>query len=232
MESLLENTTVLQLAELAAEQALEARIRERDRRAKRTRLGWYLTCPVVGQSDKRAVEALTLRKFDTYYPLVREKHVIPKREMTRRQRNSGVEIIEVRDRPFLPRYVFVEMDPAAGDWEITTEYCGIRGLVCRDRQPVRFDAALIENMRAREIGEGVIAGATPAVTVFDIGENVMVIDGPFASFPGIVEKLRTKAIADIDIITSLRVLVDIFGRPTPVELNCDQVAKLETGDHG
>lgn len=214
------------------ERALEARQRENARRAKRTHLGWYLTCVVAGQSDKHAIQSLEIRRFETYYPMVREKHLVPKRELTRRQRNSGVEIIAVRDRPYLPRYVFVQMDPAAGDWEIATERCGVAGLVSKDRRPVLFQPGLIDHMRGKEI-DGVIPGALPALTVFGIGETVRITDGPFRSFPGIVEKLRTRTIADIDIITGLRVAIDIFGRPTPIELECDQVAKWEAeGDHG
>lgn len=227
LSELRQSPEVITLAQAATATAQ----REMIRQTQRNRLGWYLTSPVGGQSDSKAIEALKLRRYEVYYPLIREKRVLPKRELTVRQRRAGIEIIAVRDRPYLPRYVFVRMDPHAGDWEIISRECGIAGLACRDRMPVRFREELIVTMRGKEVG-GAIPGALPALTVFEVGETVKINHGPFASYRGIVEKLRTRTIADIDIITGLTVAIDIFGRPTPVDLEVDHVEKLASGDHG
>lgn len=217
------------LAQLAAEQATERQRMVDQQRNQRSpaRMCWYLTCPLAGQSDRRAMEWLRRSGFQTYYPMVRERRLLPKREQSLNQRRAGIEIISDSLKAFLPRYVFVRMDMTAGDWRIVTEVGGVAGVVCKQGSPVLIRDELVNRLRARESeGNGAIPGAMPALTVFGIGETVRIADGPFVGFSGIVEKLRTRVIADVDVIERLTVTVDIFGRTTPVEFEIDQVQKL------
>ena len=77
------------------------------------------------------------------------------------------------------------------------------------------------NAEAKRISEQVVDGverSRPAV-MYDIGEEVKVIDGPFASFNGVVERIDEEK-------ARLRVAVSIFGRLTPVDLEYSQVEKV------
>lgn len=220
---------IRQHAKLAAMEATERqRVADQQRNQRsQARMCWYLACPVMGQSDRLAIERLHRSGFQTYYPMVRERRLMPKRELTRTQRRASIEIISDSLKPFLPRYIFVLMDVIAGDWRVVTEIGGVGGVVCKQGSPVLIEHELIDGLRAREgDGDGAIPGAMPALTVFGIGETVRVVDGPFATFAGMVEKLRTRTIADVDVIERLTVTVDIFGRPTPVEFDTDQVEKF------
>jgi len=132
------------------------------------------------------------------------------------------EVVELKDgqkvtsqRKFFPGYILVEMEMNDDTWHVvkdTRQVSGFLGSSGKPRpMPKREVDALIQ-----QIEEG-IERPKPKV-MFDIGDAVRVIDGPFASFNGVVEEvMEDKA--------KLKVSVSIFGRPTPVELEYIQVEK-------
>ena len=133
------------------------------------------------------------------------------------------EVVEVKrgrkiptERKFLPGYVLVKMKMTDAAFVMIKNTPKVTGFLGADNKPMPIPED--EAMRIlKQVTEGV-ERPKPTIT-FEIGENVKVADGPFASFTGVVE--------DVDEERSrVKVAVSIFGRPTPVELEFGQVEKI------
>ena len=120
------------------------------------------------------------------------------------------------ERKIFPGYILIKMNLNDDTWHIIKTTPKLSGFLGNKGKPIP-----ISNAEAKRISEQVIDGvekSRPAV-MYDIGEQVKVIDGPFASFNGEVEQIdEDKA--------RLRVAVSIFGRSTPVDLDYSQVEKV------
>lgn len=132
------------------------------------------------------------------------------------------EVIEVRrgtkvtsDRKFFPGYVLVEMDMNDAAWHLVRNTPKVSGFLgTRDKPtPISVDEA---KRILNQVEEGVDR-PRPSI-VFEIGEQVRVTDGPFASFNGLIEDVDEER-------ARVKVAVSIFGRATPVELEYSQVEK-------
>ena len=119
-------------------------------------------------------------------------------------------------RRFFPGYIIVRMELTDDAWHIIKDIPKITGFVGDKRKPIPIPDAEIKRMTNR-INEGV-ARPKPKVSFVE-GENVRVIDGPFLNFSGTVEDVNLDK-------AKVRVLVSIFGRSTPVELDFVQVEKI------
>ncbi len=117
------------------------------------------------------------------------------------------------DKKFYPGYVLVEMDLDDETWHLIKNTPKVTGFV-GGKRPVPIPEEEVDI-----IIQQIEKGPVPQVkTQFQKGESVRIIDGPFSNFNGFVE--------DIDVDHGrLRVMVSIFGRQTPVELNFFQVEK-------
>ncbi len=184
---------------------------------------WHIV-HFLGRSERQAIDFLRDRRIEVYYPMVREMRPVPRKELSKKQRASGIAIRRPKLVPLFPRYMFVRFDMGKDGWREIFDHAGVGGMVCEGDLPVRVRDDLIAGIRGREI-DGAVPGATPAELIFKIGETVRIKDGPFASFDGVVERLPSVAIEEIDADTRIRVAVSIFGRSTPVELEVQQVRK-------
>ena len=132
------------------------------------------------------------------------------------------EVVELKDgqkvtsqRKFFPGYIMVEMELNDETWHVVKDTRQVSGFLGSGGRPRPVPQSQVDQLR-QQIEEG-IERPKPKV-LFDVGEAVRVIDGPFASFNGVVEEVDEEK-------AKLKVSVSIFGRPTPVELDYVQVEK-------
>ncbi|MCF6288767.1 MAG: transcription termination/antitermination protein NusG [Proteobacteria bacterium] len=121
------------------------------------------------------------------------------------------------ERKFFPGYLLIEMDMNNDSWHLVKETPKVLGFIGGTKE----NPAPITQKEADTILQRVHDGEnapTPKV-LFNIGELVRVVDGPFNDFNGEVEDINYGK-------SKIRVAVSIFGRSTPVELSFSQVEKL------
>tara|TARA_R110002073_G_scaffold303853_1_gene472346 strand:+ start:802 stop:1335 length:534 start_codon:yes stop_codon:yes gene_type:complete len=122
----------------------------------------------------------------------------------------------ISERKFFPGYVLVEMEMSDETWHLVKNTNKVTGFVGGSvMRPTPISQKEVENI-LHQIQEGV-EKPKPKV-LFEIGEAVRVKEGPFTDFHGNVEDVNYDK-------SKLRVSVSIFGRPTPVELDFNQVEK-------
>jgi len=119
------------------------------------------------------------------------------------------------ERKSFTEYILIKMNLNDDTWHIIKNTPKLSGFLGNKGKPIP-----ISNAEAKRITQQVIDGiekSRPAI-MYDVGEQVKVIDGPFASFNGEIEQIDEEK-------ARLRVAFSIFGRSTPVDLEYSQVEK-------
>jgi transcriptional antiterminator NusG len=125
----------------------------------------------------------------------------------------------VVQKKVFPGYLLVRMALDDDSWYVVRNTPGVTGFVGSGAKPTPLSRKEVEDILGVDKTEGVPEKKARPRLEFEVGEQVRVVAGPFADFNG--------AISEIDVDRSkLKVLVNIFGRETPVELEFGQVAKL------
>lgn len=120
-----------------------------------------------------------------------------------------------RSKKFFPGYIFIQMNMNDKAWHLVKNASKVSGFVGGKVKPPEVpEAEVLRVTRQMEVG-----AEKPVTKVkFSVGESVMVVDGPFSNFNGTVEDINPEK-------GKVKVLVSIFGRPTPVELDFVQVER-------
>ena len=174
---------------------------------------WYIVQTFSGFEQKVA-ETLkdTIKKKEKLLEDKIEDVLVPIHEVTEVKRGKRVQ----RKKKYFPSYVLVKMEMNKELYHMIKNINKVTGFLGTTGIPAPVPEKEINKIMGR-IKEGTLAPKTQVT--FDIGEQVKVCEGPFASFSGLVEEVDEEK-------SRLKVSVSIFGRPTPIDLEYNQVEKF------
>jgi transcriptional antiterminator NusG len=172
---------------------------------------WYIV-HAYSNFEKKVAESIReqakQRNLEDHF----EQVMVPTETVTEVRRGRKVNA----ERKFFPGYVLVKMNLTDEVYHLIKNTPKVTGFLGADNKPMPISEAEA-NRILHQVQEG-IERPKPAVS-FEVGEQVRVSDGPFASFNGTVEEVDEAR-------SRVKVAVSIFGRATPVELEFGQVEKL------
>ena len=171
---------------------------------------WYIIHAYSGFENKVRDSILSEAERMGLQALV-EQVEVPTENVTEVKRGKKVQV----ERKFMPGYVLAKLNMTDDVYHLVKNTPKVTGFLGNNNKP----QAISDKEAARYFGGVEEAKAAPKKQVdvdYEIGDQVKVLDGPFASFNGLVEEL------DFD-KQKVKVSVSIFGRATPVELEFEQV---------
>ena len=171
---------------------------------------WYII-QAYSHVEKRVKEALERDAEEKGLSHLFEEILVPTENIVEVRKGRKVE----SERKFFPGYVLAKVDLTDAAYHLVKNTPKVTGFLGSANKPMPVSEKEVARI-VGQIQEGVETGR-PTI-IFDIGETVKVIDGPFQSFNGTVESVDEEA-------ARLKVLINIFGQGTPVELNYVQVEK-------
>jgi transcriptional antiterminator NusG len=121
-----------------------------------------------------------------------------------------------RPSKFYPGYILVQMDMNEKTWHLVRSTPKVTGFVGNSINPPAVPESEIQRVM-EQMADGTIS--KKARIKFEEGESVRIIDGPFNNFTGVIDNINTEK-------GKVRVLISIFGRSTPVELDYNQIEKV------
>ncbi len=172
---------------------------------------WYIV-HAYSNFERKVAESIKERAASAGLSDLFEEVLVPMEEVVEMRRGRKVS----SERKFFPGYVLVKMELNDRTYHLIKATPKVTGFLGTETKPIPITEEEAGRI-LQQVQEGV-ERPKPSVT-FEIGEQVRVADGPFASFNGLVEEVDEER-------ARLKVAVSIFGRATPVELEYAQVEKL------
>jgi len=172
---------------------------------------WYVVHTKTGyelQAKEALEEKIKSEKMEEYF----EDIVVPVENVVELVKGKKVK----RTKRIFPGYILVKMELTDKTWHFVKNVPKVTGFVGKKTKPLPIsdDEAekLIESVKEGKLSSGIKVD-------FTVGDNVRVIDGPFVNFTGVISDVNLEK-------SKVKVLVSIFGRPTPVELDFEQIEKI------
>jgi transcriptional antiterminator NusG len=172
---------------------------------------WYAV-HAYSNFEKKVAESIREQAKQRGLTQLFEEILVPTEKVVEVRRGRKVDA----ERKFFPGYVLVKMNMTDEAYHLIKNTPKVTGFLGSDNKPMPLSDSEAERI-IHQVQEG-IERPKPSVS-FEVGEQVRVSDGPFASFNGAVEEVDEGR-------SRLKVAVSIFGRATPVELEFGQVEKL------
>lgn len=172
---------------------------------------WYIV-HAYSNFENKVADSIREQAKQRHLEHLFDEILVPKEKVVEVRRGRKVDA----ERKFFPGYVLVKMDLTDEAYHLIKNTPKVTGFLGAENKPMAISEAEASRI-LHQVQEG-IERPKPSVT-FEVGEQVRVSDGPFASFNGVVEEVDEGR-------SRLKVAVSIFGRATPVELEFAQVEKL------
>src|SRR6266446_5262431 len=172
---------------------------------------WYIV-HAYSNFEKKVAESIREQSKQRGLEELFEQVLVPTEKVTEVRRGRKVDA----ERKFFPGYVLVKMKLTDEAFHLIKNTPKVTGFLGAENKPMPISDSEASRI-IHQVQEG-IERPKPSVS-FEVGEQVRVADGPFASFNGTVEEVDEGR-------SRLKVAVSIFGRPTRVELEMGQVEKL------
>ncbi len=173
-------------------------------------MNWYVVNVLVGKEKKiKKVLKERIRKegiedmFGEIY--------IPSEKIKKKSRGKQKEV----NQRIFPGYILIQMEMNDKTWHVVKKTNGIGGFMGSGNEPMPLPEDEVSLIKSDSDER---KNTLKQKVSYRVGEKVRIIDGPFASFNGVVDNVMTDK-------NKLRVMVSIFGRKTPVELDYNQVKK-------
>lgn len=172
---------------------------------------WYIV-HAYSNFERKVAESIKERAATAGLLHLFEEVLVPMEEVVEVRRGRKVNA----ERKFFPGYVLVKMEMTDQAYHLIKSTAKVTGFLGAENKPMPITEQ--EALRILQQVKDGVERPKPTIS-FEIGEQVRVADGPFASFQGHVEEVD-------EVRARLKVAVSIFGRATPVELEFGQVEKM------